>query len=329
MNIKNYLGENLKLLIVGSLAYDSISTEVNKVENTLGGSAVYAGISAAGHLERIFKHSKEEIGLVGVIGKDFLDSDLKVLEKKGLNISGIKKEEGLTFRWSGSYSGDMSQAITHSTELNVFETFSPIVPNDLTTPEITFCANMHPSIQASVLDQSNPKKFAAVDSMNLWINNTPRELSEILRRVEMAILNSDEVMMLAKCEDLVQAGNLIRSGKALFDDGTSRKGPEILIIKKGGEGVLALFKDTTIELPAFPTSKIIDPTGCGDSFAGALLAHLSNSSSKFPTKNELYESLIHANVTASFTIEEMGVNRINSLQNEEYKKRYNEYLQLI
>ena len=145
----------------------------------------------------------------------------------------------------------------------------------------------------------------------------------------MAILNSDEVMMLAKCEDLVQAGNLIRSGEALFDDGNSRKGPEILIIKKGGDGVLALFEDTTIELPAFPTSKIIDPTGCGDSFAGALLAHLSNSSSKFPTKNELYESLIHANVTASFTIEEMGVNRINSLQNEEYNKRYIEYLELI
>ncbi len=319
----------MKLLIVGSLAYDSISTEINKVENTLGGSAVYAGISAAGHMQRMYNQSRKEIGLVGVIGNDFLDSDLKNLEKKGLDISGIKKEEGLTFRWSGSYSGDMSQAITHSTELNVFETFSPIVPDSLKTPEITFCANMHPLIQSSVLDQSVPKKFAAVDSMNLWINNTPKELSNILRRVKMAILNSDEVMMLAKSENLVQAGNLIRSGEALVGGKDSGKGPDILVIKKGGEGVLALFEDSIIELPAYPTSKLIDPTGCGDSFAGALLAHLSNSSEKFPTKNELYKSLIHANVTASFTIEEMGVNRINSLNDEEYKKRFNEYLELI
>ncbi|MAK05292.1 MAG: hypothetical protein CMA03_05350 [Euryarchaeota archaeon] len=319
----------LKLLIVGSLAYDSISTEYNDIKNTLGGSAVYAGISAAGHMKRIYEDSNNKIGLVGVIGTDFLDSDLEVLKKHGLDISGIKKEDGLTFRWSGSYSGDMSQAITHSTELNVFETFSPIVPKKLQSPEITFCANMHPLIQSSVLDQSKPQKFAAVDSMNLWINNTPKELSEILRRVKMAILNSDEVKMLAKCENIIDAGNLIRSGEALFNGEKAGKGPDILIIKKGGEGVLALFEDSIIELPAYPTSKLIDPTGCGDSFAGALLAHLSNSSDKFPTKKELFDSLIHANVTASFTIEEMGVNRIKNINEDEYEERLLQYLELI
>ena len=319
----------MKLLIVGSLAYDSINTGINNIEHTLGGSAIYAGIAAAGHMNRQFNNSNNKIGLVGVIGTDFLDSDLDRLKKHGLDIKGIKKEEGLTFRWSGSYSGDMSQAITHSTDLNVFESFTPIVPEDFQTPEITFCANMHPLIQSSVLDQSKPHKFSVVDSMNLWINNTPEELSAILRRVEMAILNSDEVKMLAKCEDLIEAGNLIREGIALTGEGKTGKGPEILIIKKGGEGVLALFEENVIELPAYPTPNLIDPTGCGDSFAGALLAHLSVNSNSRIDKENLIDALIHANVTASFTIEEMGVKGIENLKSKQYNDRYVKYLELI
>jgi len=186
---------------------------------------------------------------------------------------------------------------------------------------------MHPSIQSSVLDQSKPHKFSAVDSMNLWINNTPDELSMILRRVEMAILNSDEVKMLAGCDNLIEAGNLIRTGKALSGGQKEGEGPNMLIIKKGGEGVLALFNESVIELPAFPTSKIIDPTGCGDSFAGALLAHLSIKSNI--DKDVLTNSLIHANVTASFTIEEMGVGGIEKLNNETYEYRLSKYLELI
>ena len=317
----------MKLLIVGSLAYDSIKTEQNSVEHTLGGSAIYAGISAAKHLNNISKDSTNNVGIVGVIGTDFLDSDLDRLTKQGLDIKGIQKEEGLTFRWSGSYSGDMSQAITHSTDLNVFESFLPKVPDDFKKPDITFCANMHPLIQSSVLDQSKPHKFSAVDSMNLWINNTPDELSMILRRVEMAILNSDEVKMLAGCDNLIEAGNLIRTGKALSGGQKEGEGPNMLIIKKGGEGVLALFNESVIELPAFPTSKIIDPTGCGDSFAGALLAHLSIKSNI--DKDVLTNSLIHANVTASFTIEEMGIGGIENLNNETYKHRLSKYLELI
>lgn len=319
----------MKLLIVGSLAYDSISTEVNKVEHTLGGSAIYAGIAAAGYMNRRFKNFNNKIGLVGVIGTDFLNSDLERLRLQGLDIKGIKKEEGLTFRWSGSYSGNMSQAVTHSTDLNVFESFTPIVPEDFQKPEITFCANMHPLVQSSVLDQSKPHKFSVVDSMNLWINNTPDELSNILRRVDMAILNSDEIKMLANCENLIEAGNLIRKGIALTGNTDNGKGPEILIIKKGGDGVLALFEDYEIELPAYPTPHLIDPTGCGDSFAGALLAHISMSPNSTIDKDVLIEGLIHANVTASFTIEEMGVKGIEKLENSQYEKRYLKYLELI
>ena len=186
---------------------------------------------------------------------------------------------------------------------------------------------MHPLIQSSVLDQSKPHKFSAVDSMNLWINNTPNELSMILRRVEMAILNSDEVKMLADCENLIEAGNLIRTGKVLSGGEDEGSGPNILIIKKGGDGVLALFNESVIELPAFPTSKIIDPTGCGDSFAGALLAHLSVKSKI--DENILTNALIHANVTASFTIEEMGVSGIENLSNNEYENRLSAYLKII
>ncbi len=319
----------MKLLIVGSLAYDSIKTEHNSVNNTLGGSAIYAGISAAGYMKKQGHKEINQIGLVGVIGTDFIKSDLDKLVNQGLDISGIKQENGLTFRWSGSYSGDMSQAKTLSTDLNVFESFKPIVPSKFQTPEIIFCANMHPLIQSSVLDQSTPLKFSAVDSMNLWINNNLTELSAVLRRVEMAILNSDEVKMLANCENLIEAGNLIRTGVALSEGEGSGKGPEILIIKKGADGVLALFGKNVIELPAFPTNKIVDPTGCGDSFAGALLAHLSLNSEETLTEITLYEALIHANVTASFTIEEMGVTGIEKLENSRYKKRYNQYLEIL
>jgi len=319
----------MKLLIVGSLAYDSIKTEKYSVNDTLGGSAIYAGISAAGYMKRELNNSKNKIGLVGVIGKDFLDSDLERLTKQGLSIEGINKEEGLTFRWSGSYSGDMSQAITHSTDLNVFESFSPVVPESFQTPEITFCANMHPLIQSSVLEQSKPTRFSAVDSMNLWINNTIEELSMVLRRVEMAILNSDEVKMLAGCENLIEAGNLIRTGEALSGGSENGEGPKILIIKKGGEGVLGLFKQSVIELPAYPTSKIIDPTGCGDSFAGALLAHLSLNPEINIEEGVLTNALIHANVTASFTIEEMGVSGIENLRNSQYEERFLQYMELI
>ncbi len=314
----------MKLLIVGSLAYDTISTEKDKINDTLGGSAVYAGISASWHLN-VNLGIKNQVGLVGVIGKDFLSSDLEKLYKKGLNISGIKKEEGKTFRWSGSYSGKMEQAITHSTELNVFETFSPKVSEQNKTPEIVFCANMHPLIQLSVINQTNPKKFIAVDSMNLWINNNFDELSDILCRVEMAILNSDEVKMIANCDNLIQAGKLICSGVALSSKNLIRKGPQILIIKKGGDGCLAMTSDDFIQLPAYQSSKIIDPTGCGDSFAGALLAHLSMNKSDVPTQEELRKALIHANVTASFTIEKMGTGGIENLNSKIYTKRLMEY----
>ncbi len=319
----------MKLLIVGSLAYDSIKTETNSIENTLGGSAIYAGISAARYMNRHEYDAINQIGLVGVIGTDFIESDLKRLTAQGLDIRGIKQENGLTFRWSGSYSGDMSQAKTLSTDLNVFESFKPVVPHEFQTPEITFCANMHPLIQSSVLNQSKPLKFAAVDSMNLWINNNTTELSIILRRVKMAILNSDEVKMLAECENLIDAGNLIRSGEALTGGKKSGKGPEILIIKKGADGVLALFEEESIILPAYPTINIVDPTGCGDSFAGALLANLSLNSSKIPTRNELYDALIHANVTASFTLEELGIEGIEKLKNVQYQKRYEQYLEIL
>ena len=319
----------MKLVIVGSLAYDSIKTDIGSVNDTLGGSAIYAGISAAKYMKRKNKETNNEIGLVGVIGNDFLKSDVEKLRDQGLDISGIKQENGLTFRWSGSYSGDMSQAQTLSTDLNVFESFNRIVPQNFQTPEITFCANMHPLIQSEVLNQSKPSKFSAVDSMNLWINNNLNDLSTILRRVEMAILNSDEVKMLAKCENLIDAGNLIRSGKALSGGEDLGKGPDILIIKKGGEGVLALFEEKTIILPAYSTPELVDPTGCGDSFAGALLAHLSLNSEKLPTYNELYEGLIHANVTASFTIEKMGIKGIEHLEKVEYQKRYERYLEKL
>ena len=301
----------MDVLIVGSLAYDSLETPLGSRQDELGGSASYGGFSAAFHNKL---NKGNGVSILGVVGKDFKEEHLQWYQDSGIDISAIEVQEGSTFRWKGSYHGNMAEAITHDTQLNVFESFEPKIPQSHFEPKILMCANLLPSIQSKVLDQVKPRRLTVLDSMNLWIEISLEELLEVIKRVELLILNDGEVRMLAGDENLISA-----SKKVL-----EMKNGGILVVKRGEHGVIAFHPDGMISMPAYPTNNLVDPTGCGDSFAAALCQKLSSGSGEL-SRDELIESLIHATITASFTIEDFGVQRLRNISEEEYESRYLDY----
>ena len=303
--------DDMDVLIVGSIAYDSITSPQGSAHNTLGGSATYAGLAASFHQRRL---NLERIGLVGVVGTDFRHQDFATFSNAGLDTTGLEVVEGSTFHWVGSYHGNMAQAETHETHLNVFETFEPKVPDHGTTSTIIFCANLHPSVQLSVLDQSTPARASILDSMNLWINIARDELIQAMKRVDIVVINDGEAMMLAGTDNLVQAAKDVQSMASI----------PTLIVKKGEHGVLALHENKLIALPAYPTSSVFDPTGCGDTFAGTLAACLAAGEGVIEM-DELRNALIHATVSASFTLEGFGIEGLESMTEESYESRLFDY----
>ena len=304
----------MDVLIVGSIAYDSLESPEGKSDNELGGSATYSGFSAAFHSHRL---GISKVGIVGVVGSDFLSKDLDSFVDAGLDVGGVEEVEGSTFRWKGSYHGDMATAQTHETKLNVLENFQPKIPLNGIEPKVLFCANLHPNIQLSVLEQTKAKRLVALDSMNLWINTAKSQLIEVMKRVDLIVLNEEEICMLANDDDLVSAAKIIRV----------MVGNPIIVIKRGKHGVMALDSEGIFSLPSFPVSRLVDPTGCGDSFAGAMISFLSKGEGQV-SRNELFESLVHATVTASFTLETFGTESIRTLESENYESRLIDYQQI-
>ena len=301
----------MDVLIVGSLAYDSLETPLGSRNDELGGSASYGGFSASFHMRRMQGNG---VSLVGVIGNDFKQEHLDWYTESGLEISGIESSNGQTFRWKGSYHGDMAEAVTHETHLNVFENFQPKVPATHTKPKVLMCANLHPSLQSSVLSQTEAQRLTILDSMNLWINIAHDELLSVIKLVDIVVLNDGEVRMLASDD------NLIRAAKKVLE----MKEGGILVVKRGEHGVLALHPDGFISMPAYPTLNLTDPTGCGDSFAGAMAQFLTQKNGPVGY-DELAEALVHSTVTASFTIETFGTERIRNLSVDEYDLRLKEF----
>lgn len=305
----------MDVLIVGSIAYDSVVSPLGHVKDALGGSATYAGLACSFHAKRL---DLEQVGLVGVVGQDFTDEDRNVLSNSGLNLDGLETAEGETFRWSGSYHGTMSEAQTHETHLNVFEHFEPKVPVEHRTPSITFCANLHPSLQSSVLAQAVPQRLSMLDSMNLWITIARNDLIEVMKNVDLVIINDGEVRMLADDENLIRAARKV----------VKLIGVQSLVVKRGEHGVLALHGDELISLPAYPTEKVVDPTGCGDTFAGSIAAHLAHGAGPL-TRDELRSALLSATVTASYTLESFGIEGLHSMTNEQYDKRLTAFEKML
>ncbi len=305
----------MDVLMVGSIAYDSVSSPAGKVEDALGGSAVYAGIASRFHANYL---NLSKIGLVGVVGKDFLESDIAMLESQGLDLSGLEIAEGKTFRWEGSYHGDMGIAETHDTHLNVFGDFNPKVPDSSKEPTVLFCANLVPALQAQVLVQAQGTRLSMLDSMNLWIEIARDDLLSVMKSVDLIIINDGEVKMLAGDD------NLVRAAKTLI----SMVGCKSLVIKKGEHGVIAFHQGGMIALPAYPTELVVDPTGCGDSFAGTIAAYLASGSGDV-SKDELREALVRATVTASFTLESFGTSGLLSLNNDAFAERLAHFREIV
>ena len=301
--------------MVGSIAYDSVTSPAGNVENALGGSAVYAGIASRFHGNYL---DLEKIGLVGVVGQDFRSEDIAMLESQGLDLSGLEVAEGKTFRWEGSYHGDMGVAKTHDTQLNVFGDFDPKVPPESTAPKVLFCANLVPILQSKVLQQAKGTRISMLDSMNLWIEIAKDDLLAVMQSVDLIIINDGEVRMLA------QDDNLIRASRALI----KMVGCQTLIIKKGENGVIAFHNGEIISLPAYPTENVVDPTGCGDSFAGTIAAFLASNEGNI-SRDELREALIRATVTASFTLESFGTSGLLNLTNELFNSRLIEFESIL
>ena len=305
----------MSVLIVGSIAYDSVASPEGSVERALGGSATYGGLSCRFLQQHM---TGRETGLVGVVGNDFADEDRQILADAGLDLEGLETAEGETFRWEGAYHGAMAEAETKATYLNVFEHFQPSVPETWQEPNVVFCANLHPALQNSVLEQTTAGRMTMLDSMNLWITIAKPALLEVMQAVDLIIINDGEARMLSGDE------NLVRAMHALAEETNTRT----LIVKRGEHGVLALHDGALLALPAVPTADVVDPTGCGDTFAGALAAHLASGSGPL-SLDELRTGLMMATVMASFTLEAFGTTALRSLEGSSFDQRMADYRSML
>jgi sugar/nucleoside kinase (ribokinase family) len=296
----------MAVLVVGSIALDTIETPYGRREDILGGSATYFSYAAS-----FF----ERVNLVGVVGEDFPKQHVELLRSRWIDTEGLQIMDGKTFRWIGSYEGDMNTARTHSTCLNVFETFQPIIPEKYKESEIVFLANIDPELQIGVLSQVNNPKTTVCDTMNLWINTKKGSLTRLLGMVDIAIMNEDEARMYADTPILVEAGKHILE-----------QGPRYLVIKKGENGAVIMADQFCFSLPGFPVDRVKDPTGAGDTFAGGFVGHLAKSGKV--DKASLKKAVVYGSVMASFNVEDYSLDRMKRLDDREIEDRYLEYVNL-
>jgi sugar/nucleoside kinase (ribokinase family) len=291
-----------KLLAVGTLAYDAIETPFDRTEKTLGGSVSYIALAAS--------HFNIDIGIVSVIGGDFEEKHLDLLRSKKIDLSGVEKiQEGKTFFWSGRYRSDMNSRDTLVTELNTLADFDPKVPENFKDAEVLLLGNLHPSIQLSVLDQMHKRpNIVILDTMNYWIEHAPDELELVLKRIDVLAINDEEARQLSGEYSLVKAAKKILE-----------KGPSYLVIKKGEHGALLFHKDKVFFAPALPLEDVYDPTGAGDTFAGGLAGYLAES--RHISFDKLKSALIHGANLASFCVEKIGTERMETLERKEIAER--------
>jgi len=281
----------MSLLIVGTVAFDGIETPFGKVDKILGGSATYIGISAS--------YFTKKTNLVSVVGGDFLDKDILLLTKHNMCCEGLKiiKNEK-TFFWSGKYHKNMNLRDTIETQLNVLEKFVPTVPQSYQNCTYLMLANLMPSIQLNAIEQlKNRPKLIVTDTMNYWMDNCLEDLFRVISKTDVLIINDEEALQLSKVNNLKEAAKKIL-----------KRGPSFLIIKKGEDGALLFGKDQVFKCPSFLVAKCVDPTGAGDTFAGAFIGHL-NHTNDLSFKN-MSLGVIKACAMASFCVEDFGVNNI-------------------
>ena len=291
----------MSVLVVGSIALDTVKTPVEEHSDLLGGSASYAALAAS-----FFSPVK----LVGIVGSDFPESEFDFWKTRKIDSGGVQRVNGKTFRWSGEYSWDLNTRETRSVALNVFEHFKPKLPGSYRKTDFVLLANIAPSLQSHVLDQMERPRFVAADTMDLWIETARKDLDALLPRVDLLILNDSEAREITKETSLIKAGRQIR-----------KMGPRYVAIKKGEHGALLFGKDEFFSCGAYPLEDIHDPTGAGDTFAGGIAGYLAGTVSTVHF-TDLRKAMIYGSVLASFCVEAFSLERLRRLSLEEINQRY-------
>ena len=294
------------ILVVGSVAFDSVKTPFGEAANVLGGSATYFSVSAS-----YFSPVK----MVSVIGKDFTEDHQTIFKRHNIDTAGLIQTTGETFRWKGRYGFELNEAETLDTQLNVLETFEPQIPENYKNCDYVFLGNIDPVLQVKVLDQIENPKLVACDTMNFWIDAKLDDLKKTLQRIDMLVINDGEARMLAGEANLVQAANRILA-----------MGPKRLIIKRGEYGVLMFNGDSIFGAPAYPLEEVFDPTGAGDTFAGGLMGHLARADDV--KDSTLRQAIIFGSVMASFNVEAFSLGKLSALTKTDIDTRFEQFRKL-
>lgn len=295
----------MQIIVVGTVAFDSIETPFGSVDKILGGSAVYITLSARFFCRRV--------GLVAVVGGDFPDENIELLRSRDIDVSGLQVvEDGETFFWAGKYHYDLNERETLATHLNVLSGFEPVVPESFTEGSIVCLGNLDPSVQKSVLEQARGPRLAIMDTMNFWIDQTPDALRETLSLVDSLIINDSEARQLSGEPNLVRAASIIRE-----------MGPKKLVIKKGEHGALLFTDEGVFSAPAYPLEDIHDPTGAGDSFMGGLVGYLA---ARGDMSVESFKSaVVYGSAVASYCVERFGPERLLEISRADIERRVDDF----
>jgi len=291
------------ILVIGSVALDSVQTPFGKKDDVLGGSATFFSLAAS-----FFS----KVDIVATVGEDFPKRYVTMFKNKGIGTAGLTVSKGETFRWKGRYDYDLNTAHTISTHLNVFKDFDPQVPKNLRAPDFLFLANIDPDLQYRVLQQVKRPRLVACDSMNYWIDTKRKSLERLLDKIDILLLNDAEARQLSGESNLIRAAQLVISF-----------GPKAVIIKRGEHGVLYFSKNTHFVAPAYLLETICDPTGAGDTFAGGMMGYLSRS--KAVNDENIRKSIIYGSIMASFTVEDFSVNRLLEISKKDIQGRFKHF----
>ena len=305
---KSHCPDSAPLLVVGSVAFDNVITPYGEKEHILGGAASYCSLAASYYTQ---------VRMVGVIGNDFGDEHLDRLRSRGIDLEGVQKDDsGPTFFWKGRYHENFNRRDTLDIQLNVFEKFRPDLPDSYKDSNFVLLGNIHPALQMHVLDQLQGSSFVLADTIDLWIEIERKALLDLIKKVNLFVINDTEAEELTEEKNIILAGNKLRE-----------MGPETVIIKKGEHGAILFHEDGMFALPAYPVTELRDPTGAGDSFAGALIGRLaSRNRSDFQA---IKEAMVYATCTASLTVEAFGCDRLESAGVKVIKERSDTLHRLI
>jgi sugar/nucleoside kinase (ribokinase family) len=297
----------VSILVVGSVALDTIKTPFGRCKDALGGSATYFSVSA-GFFE-------PDINLVAVVGSDFPRKYVNLLKKRDIDLKGLVTEKGKTFRWEGRYGWDFSNPETIATHLNVLSRFNPVIPDEYKNNEYVFLANIDPQIQKEVLDQMKRPKLVACDTMNYWIENKRKDLVKLLKKIDLFFLNESEA------KELTGESSLVRAAKAIFEFG-----PKKIIVKKGEHGSLLFSGNSVFSTPAYLMESIFDPTGAGDTFAGGVMGYLAACKNK--SDAHLRRAIVYGSVMATFAVEDFSLRRLITVTKADVLRRFKRFKKL-